>query len=303
MALDHTQLTRIFCQIDDFCKEFDTLISHYLLADAKQQHRARGPACCLSHSEIMTILVFFQSSGWRHFKGFYNNFLCIYYKEAFPTLPSYHRFIEIMKKVTLHLMLFSQINSGKRTGIYYIDSTCLPTCHIKRSRRHKTFDQVAQYGKTSVGWFFGLKLHLVINNQGELIAFKITRGNESDVSASESLLTTLHGMAFGDKGYISKKLFDKLFEKGLKLVTRARKNMKKKVFTPIEKQLLNKRGIIETVINHFKHHFHIWHTRHRSMVNAMLHLLAGIVAYTIDPLKISAIKSLCGDYCLEKTPN
>jgi hypothetical protein len=251
----------------------------------------------------MTILVFFQSSGWRHFKGFYNHFIKIYFKDAFPTLPSYQRFIEIMKRVALHLMLFSQMNSGKRTGIYYIDSTCLPTCHLKRSSQHRTFDHVAEYGRTSIGWFFGLKLHLVINHQGELIAFKMTRGNVSDITVSESLLKTLQGVAFGDKGYIGKRIFDTLFNKGLKLITRTRKNMKKKPLTAIEKQLLNQRGIIETVINHFKHHFHIWHTRHRSIVNAMLHLMAGIAAYTIEPLKISAIKSLANSNCIEKTPN
>ena len=301
--MDYTQLTSIFCQIDDFCKEFDTYISHYLLVDSTRNSGARGPSCCLNNSEIMTILVFFQSSGWRHFKGFYNHFIKIYFKDAFPTLPSYQRFIEIMKRVALHLMLFSQMNSGKRTGIYYIDSTCLPTCHLKRSSQHRTFDHVAEYGRTSIGWFFGLKLHLVINHQGELIAFKMTRGNVSDITVSESLLKTLQGVAFGDKGYIGKRIFDTLFNKGLKLITRTRKNMKKKPLTAIEKQLLNQRGIIETVINHFKHHFHIWHTRHRSIVNAMLHLMAGIAAYTIEPLKISAIKSLANSNCIEKTPN
>lgn len=301
--MDMNQLTRIFCQVDDFCKEFNQYSQTKSLPSPNNKNHRRGPPSCLSESEIMTILIFFQSSGWRNFKHFYVQFLCVFWKKEFPNLLSYNRFIEIMNRVIFHLVLFAQINSGKKTGIYYIDSTCLPVCHLKRSRRHKTFDEIAQYGRTSVGWFFGLKLHIVINERGELIAFKITRGNVNDAVASETILKSLEGMLFGDKGYISKKLFSKLLEKGLKLITRTRKNMKPKSYSPIEKQLLNQRGIIETVINHFKHHYHIWHTRHRSVINALTHLMAGIASYVIEPLKISAIKLLASNNYLEETPN
>ncbi|MDX1940002.1 MAG: IS982 family transposase [Saprospiraceae bacterium] len=264
----------------------------YLLPSSKSR---KGPLCCLSDSEIMTILILFQSSQWRNFKNYYTYFLATFHKTAFPKLPSYNRFIEIMHRVIFHLVLFSQIYSGKRTGIYYIDSTCLPVCHLKRSARHKTFDEIAQYGRTSVGWFFGLKLHIVINDRGELIAFKITNGKRNDAKAGESIMQKLQGFMFGDKGYLGKALFARLLEKGLKLITRGRKNMKEKNYSPFEKQLLNKRGIIETVINHFKHHYHIWHTRHRSVVNAMTHLMAGIAAYVIEPLKLSAIRLLASN--------
>jgi hypothetical protein len=290
--MDMDQLTRIFCQIDDFCKELNQYAPNKFLPPSTSR---RGPACCLDNSEIMTILILFQSSRWRDFKNYYNHFLSTYYKTAFPKLPSYNRFIEIMNRVIFHLILFSQINAGKRTGIYYIDSTCLPVCHIKRSKRHKTFEGIAQYGKTSVGWFFGLKLHIVINDRGELIAFKLTSGKQNDAKAGESIMEKLQGLIFGDKGYLGKELCARLLEKGLKLMTRARKNMKEKIYSPFEKQLLDKRGIIETVINHFKHHYHIWHTRHRSVLNAMTHLMAGIAAYVIEPLKISAIKLLSSD--------
>lgn len=283
------QLTHIFCEIDDFCKELLDYQQKRLLPSPSKK---RGPASSLCESEIMVILIFFQSSGFRNFKTFYTCFLCSYWTKEFPNLPSYNRFIEMMHKVAFHLILFSQIHSGKKTGIYYIDSTCLPVCHIKRSKRHKTFKEIAAYGRTSVAWFFGFKLHLIINDQGELIAFKITSGNAHDATSAESILKPLQGLAFGDKGYISKKLFNQLLEQGLKLITRTRKNMKPIQYTNLEKQLLNQRGIIETVINHFKHHYHVWHTRHRSLVNAMTHLLAAIAAYVIEPLKISAIKLL-----------
>jgi len=158
-------------------------------------------------------------------------------------------------------------------------------------------------GLVGVGWFFGLKLHLVINDRAELIAFKITRGNEHDAKAGESLLQLLQGVAFGDKGYIGKELFSRLLKNGLKLITRVRKNMKAPVLSSLEKQLLDQRGVIETVIGHLKHHYHVWHTRHRSVVNAMTHLLAAIAAYVIEPLKMSAIKLLGSNNFLTETQN
>jgi transposase len=288
--VDINQLTRIFCDIDDFCKELNTQMNPLLPPNRCQARR--GPRCCLSDSEIMTILIFFQSSSFRNFKHFYHGFLCVYWKKAFPTLPRYHRFIEIMNRVIYPLTLFTQLRTGRRTGFYFIDSTCLPVCHIKRSTRHRTFDDIAQYGRTSVSWFFGLKLHIVINDRGELMAFKLTRGNKQDAQAGESMLHTLKGTAFGDRAYISKQLFSRLLEKGLKLVTRIRKNMKPIYYSKIEKQLLKQRGMIETVINHIKHHYPIWHTRHRSIFNAITHLMAGLASYTIEPLKISTIRAL-----------
>lgn len=162
----------------------------------------------------MTIQILFQMIGYRNFKTFYTGFLQKYLAHYFPKLPSYVRFIELMSRSFFHLTLFTQLKCGKKTGIYYIDSSCLPVCHLKRSKRHKTFDAVAEYGKTSVGWFFGLKLHIVINDKGELIAFKITRGNRLDVAAAQSTLKPLRGLAFGYKGYIGKKYSMCLLKEG-----------------------------------------------------------------------------------------
>lgn len=284
------QLVSIFCEIDDFCKELDKNISQYLLRNSNKTKR--GPDCCLSVSEIMSIQILFQMIGYRNFKTFYV-FLGTYWKKYFPTLPSYSRFVELMSRAILPLTLFTQFKSGKKTGLYYIDSSCLPVSHLKRSKRNKTFKAIAEYGRTSVGWFFGLKIHLVINQHGELIAFKITKANMHDGVAAKSLLGTLEGLAFGDKGYIGKKLFDVLFKNGLKLITRKRKNMKEKLeLNAFEKQLLNQRNLIETIFDCLKNKYHIWHTRHRSILNAMANLLAALAAYTIEPLKLSAVKLL-----------
>lgn len=289
--LKESQLVSIFCEIDDFCKELDKNMPQPLLTSPTKGRR--GPNCCLSVSEIMTIQVLFQMVGYRNFKTFYTGFLQVYWKQYFPKSPSYQRFVELMSRAIFPLTLFSQCKCGRKTGIYYIDGSCLPVCHIKRSKRNKVFKEIAAYGRTSVGWFFGLKVHVVINQLGELMAFKITRGNVSDSAVAGSLLSALEGLAFGDKGYIGKKLFDELFKKGLKLITRKRKNMKEKlVLTSYEKQLLNQRNLIETVFDCLKHKYHVWHTRHRSILNAMTNLMAALAAYTIEPLNLSAFKLL-----------
>ncbi len=283
------QLVSIFCQIDDFCKELNNYMDPHSLPGATKEKR--GPECSLAMSEIMTVLVMFQMIRFRNFKTFYEGFVKTYWCSEFPRLPSYPRFITLMKRSIIPMILFTYLRSGKRTGIYYVDSSCLPVCHLKRSTRHKVFDAIADYGHTSVGWFFGLKLHLVINDQGELIAFKITCGNRSDVKACQTLFKSLQGLMFGDKGYICKTLFEKLFAQGLKLITRSRKNMKNKLsLNEYEKQLLNQRNLIETVIGHLKHYYQVWHTRHRSIFNAVTHLVSALAAYAIEPLKLSAIR-------------
>lgn len=285
------QLTTIFCEMDDFCKELDSYTMHKLLPSPIQG--SRGPECSLSISEVMTILVMFHKIRYRDFKTFYCGHVQQFWQKYFPKLPSYQQFISIMKRAIFPLTLFTQFKSGKRTGMYYIDSSCLPVCNVKRSKRHKTFAEVAKYGKTSIGWFFGLKLHLVINEKGELIAFKITKGNKHDSQEALSLLKTLKGLAFGDKGYIGKKIFDELLNSGLKLITRKKKNMKQNSeLSEFEKQLLNQRNLVETVIDNLKYNLQIWHTRHRSILNALTHLVAAITAYAIEPLKLSAVKLL-----------
>lgn len=124
------------------------------------------------------------------------------------------------------------------------------------------------------------------------MAFKITKGDRHDSQAAESLLGFLQRLAFCDKGYLGKKIFDSLLKKGLKLITRKRKNMKQPQLDEYEKQLLNQRNLVETVIDHLKHHYQVWHTRHRSILNALTHLVSALAAYVIEPLKLSAMKLL-----------
>jgi hypothetical protein len=277
-------LLEIYCFIDDFCKQFEIFPQRNLLPNP---HRQRFRACRLSLSEIMTIMILFHLSHYRTFKDFYLNCVCGSLKKEFPKLVSYNRFIELMPTALLPLAVLLYQSKGQETGRYYIDSTPLAVCHNLRIARHKVFKDIAQRGKTSTGWFFGFKLHLVFNHQGELMSFTLTPGHKDDRKVVESLTRNLEGWLFGDKGYLSQKLEDSLLQRGLTLFTRIKKNMKPKLLTLTQKAYLHKRGMIETIIDQLKSICHIQHTRHRSPTNFLVNLLSGLFAYVLKPKKVS----------------
>ena len=275
-------LEEIFCLIDDFCKQFE---EHQNLKLLPNSNRLRRRPCSLSISEIMTIMVLFHLSHYRTFKDFYKNSLTIYFAKEFPKLVSYTRFIELMPLAAMPLFVLSTNLRGQQTGKYYIDSTKLQVCENLRINSHTVFKGIAKRGKTSTGWFFGFKLHLVINHKGELMSFKLTPGNVDDRKVVEKLTQGLKGWLFGDKGYISGPLAEKLKAKGLDLMTKGKKSMKNQYIDPLKKQWLNKRGVVESVIDQLKAILHIQHTRHRSPDNFITNVVAGIVAYIFKPKK------------------
>ncbi len=138
----------------------------------------------------------------------------------------------------------------------------------------------AQRGKTSMGWFYGFKLHLAVNDRGELLACCLTPGNVDDRTPVPYMVKGLQGKLFGDRGYISAPLTQLLFEQGLHLITRLRKNMKNQLMSFSDKLLLRKRAIIESIIDQLKNISQIEHSRHRSPINFVVHLIAGLLAYS-----------------------
>jgi transposase len=275
-------ITDIFCQIDDFIKSYDNKNCKNILPKSERQ---RKKPCRLSLGEIATIEIFFHMSHYRTFKDYYNACVIPYMKEYFPDLVSYNRFLELKKYVIGYLFLFLQNNRGEETGTYFVDATKLAVCHNKRIYRHKVFKGLAERGKTSVGWFFGFKLHLVINQKGEVMSFMLTPGNTDDRKPLTRLFKKLLGYAFADKGYIGEQWIEKLKEIGIKLITSRRKSMKKARINPQEKYCLSKRGLIETVIDQLKNVLQIDHTRHRSFDNFIANTLSALTAYFFKPRK------------------
>ena len=142
-------------------------------------------------------------------------------------------------------------------------------------------------GKSSMGWFFGFKLHIVINDKGELMAFKMTQATTDDRIPVDQMTQGLEGKLIGDKGYLSKKLFDTLYQRALKLITKIKKNMKNKLMPLIDKLLLRKRAVVESVFDQLKNISQIEHSRHRSVTNFMVNLVSGLAAYCLQPKKPS----------------
>lgn len=279
-----TSLLELFCDVDDFCQRFYPQWEGQLIGADMQKRRWR---CRLRPSEIMTILIEFHRSNYRHFKAFYTKFVQVYWQAEFPQLVSYNRFIQLMPRIVVPLGMYLQSRCEPSRGIAFIDATSLAVCHNRRIPQHRVFKDSAQRGKTTVGWFYGFKLHLVINDTGGLVAFLLSPGNVDDRQPVPHLTRTMTGLLFGDKGYISLPLFTELFERGLKLITAVRRNMKQRLLTLTEKVLLRKRALIETVNDQLKNVSQIEHSRHRSPTNFVVNLFAGLIAYTLQPQKPS----------------
>ena len=276
------RLVETFCAVDDFCKAFLPQWEAYLLRNGTE---SRGPEPGLCVSEIITILLMLHGSRFKYLKSFYNGVVGEALRRYFPGMPCYERFVALQPSVLLPLLCFLLSRLGQRTGIYYIDSTALAVCHNRRISRHKTFAGLAARGKTSMGWFFGFKLHLVFNQLNEIVAVKLTPGNVHDGAPMEQLTQNLTGKLFGDKGYLGKKRASALLKRGLVLMTKVRKNMKALPLTLTDKLLLNARNRAETIIGHLKAFSSLNLPKHRAPLNAFLHLLAALTAYQLNPIK------------------
>ena len=273
----------LFCEVDDFCRMAEPLWQQRMLTSGQRRRRRAGR---LISSEIMTIIIAFHGSNFRTFKHFYL-MLREKHRAEFPDLVSYQRFVELMPSVLVLLCGYLRSRFGACTGIGFIDSTALAVCGNNRIQRNRVFRGLAKIGKTTMGWFFGFKLHLVINECGELLAVQLTPGNVDDRQPVPQLTRQLFGKLFGDKGYISAEVFAELWDRGLQLITHIRRNMTNQLMPLLDKVLLRKRSLIETVNDQLKNISQIEHTRHRSPTNFLVNLVAGLIQYTHQPKKPS----------------
>jgi hypothetical protein len=274
----------VFCDIDDFCLFFEPRWQHHLLASSTRQRNRRSSLCL---SEVMTIITLFHASGYRNFKDYYQQHVLKQMLWAFPKLVSYNRFVELMPQAAIPLCAYLRSRLGQCSGISFVDSTTLKVCHNRRIHSHKVFARSARRGKNSVDWFYGFKLHLVINDCGELLNLKLTPGNVDDRVPVPQMVEQLFGKLFADKGYISQKLFALLFEQKLQLMTKLKTTMKNKLLPVFDKIMLRKRAVIEAVNDQLKNISQIEHTRHRSPANFFVNLIAGLIAYTFREKKPS----------------
>ena len=233
----------------------------------------------------MTILIFFHASHYRTFKHFYLAHMLLQRRGEFPTLPRYTRFVELIPLTLLPLCAYVQTRKGQVTGLQFIDSLPIRVCHNRRIHSHKVFAGLAQRGKGSLGWFYGFKLHLVINEQGELLGLTLTPGQIDDRRPVRKLVRHLWGKLCGDRGSLSHERFEQLWDQDLQLITKLKRNMKNKLMPVLDKVLLRKRALIECVNDQLKNISQVEHTRHRSATNGIVNIPAAAVAYTFQPKK------------------
>ena len=242
MQLTEDKIIEIFYLADEFCQEFDKTVSKRALGNEPKKKPK------MTQSEVITIMVLFHYGSFKNMKHFYLNYVVVHLGGCFNKTVSYNRFTELMQAAILPMAVFLKTCClGKSTGISYIDSTSISVCKNKRIPRHKVFDGIAQRGKSTMGYFFGFKLHFVINDKGEILSFVVTPGNIDDREPlkDKRFIEKIKGKLYADKGYISQSLTELLFVDGLHLITHIRNNMKNVLMEMKDKILLRKRSVIE----------------------------------------------------------
>ena len=276
-------ITALFCCPDDFTKVHEEWERHKLITTGRKRLR-KGK---LSLSEMLLVMVLFHTGSFRNFKAFHLYGICQMHRDCFGELPSYERFVALQNRLFLPLgvLLHMLLKQGKKSGLYVVDSSPLKVCHNKRIPRNKVFEGWAKRGKSTMGWFFGFKLHILINEKGEILAIQITKGNVDDRATPGKLTAGLSGTLLADKGCISKKWFQKPWKQGLHILVGIRRNMKNYLLPLYNKLLMRKRFIVETVFGVLKQDMGLEHSRHRSPINALVHILSCLVAYCFKKKK------------------
>ncbi len=212
-------------------------------------------------------------------------------KSAFPPMPSYNRFLELQQKTLVPVSVLAKLY-GKAAcdGVSFIDSFSLKVCHPKRFYSHKVFRGLATRGKTSVGWFLGSSCRSLLLAKEEVIDFSLTPANLADNNSDllEKLVKNIRGKVYGDKGLICNgELFEKLYSKGIHVVTKIRKNMGNILMDISDKLLLKKRGIIASNRSLREITCNIEHSRYRNSITLLNNICSGLMAYAFGENKPS----------------
>jgi hypothetical protein len=291
MLLTDTKLIEIFCDCDDFYKNYE---QWQFQKKTLRRKPTREPG--LSTSEIMCILILYHHSGMKCFQYYYQQVVLKSMLSYFPSSPCYGRFVQLIPRCMMPLLMFVNFSRvGRLVGCYFADSKKLPVCDNLRIKSNRVFEGIAGRSKSSTGWFYGLKLFLVINAFGEIIRCVITPANIADnnLEMMKKIFKGLRKFLFADKGFLSQPAFEYFYEQGLKIVTTIRSNMKNKLVPVLERLMLMKRGVIESVNDLLMTLCDIDHTRHRSPINCITHAYAGVAAYTyLDKLPSVFAKKL-----------
>jgi hypothetical protein len=279
-------LIEIYVEVDDLLKAFEKWSEQKALG--KLRHPTRTPG--LSPSEIATIMIAYHHSSYKCLEYYYKECILGSFHHCFPKAPCYGRFVPFEERTfpLLFLVLMFKTSQSLRTGYYFIDSKKLEVCHVRREKSHKVFKDFARKGKSSMGWFYGLKVHLVINHLGQIVSFLFTPGSTADNNKEvlQQMLKGLKGKCCGDKGYLTT-LFEHFYTLGLHLVVRPKCNMKSLSLPVVQQdvQLLKQRAVIESVNDILTTVCNLEHSRHRNPLHGIVNMLSALIAYQYLPTK------------------
>lgn len=283
--LSEDLMAQIFVDTDDLYKAFIAWSRTHTMGRLLMPKRRTTNLC---PAEVATICIAYHLSGYKCFEYYYRDCLLVRYLSCFPQAPSYKRFVALIIRVLplLVLLLLYKCAQSVRTGYYFIDSKKLEVCHIRRELSHQVFNGLARKGKGSMGWFYGLKLHLVINHLGQVVRCIITPGNVADNNQAllRHMLHGLSGRCAGDKGYQSA-LFEEFCTSGLLLLVRPKKNMRQLPALPADMRLLRQRPLIESFNDILATVCDVEHSRHRNPYHELANIIAAVIAYQYIPLK------------------
>jgi hypothetical protein len=289
---EQTVLVTLYVMIDDLLKAFGKQCGQQPRLPGKA---SRGRSSGLTTSEWITLGIFRYALQIKDVKHFWRHIYSHYHKD-FPGLPNYQNFVAGINRTTPYVILLLQwllhMNRQKTKDPFFVDATSLKVCENWRISSHKVCQDIARMGKTTLGWFFGFKLHMVVDGLGNMLSVLITPGNTDDRKFLLKLFKGLKGIAVGDAGYVSKKAFKELFEQGVLFVTVMKKNMKRLTNT-WQDGLLTMRQRIEISFSTLKYRLQQAVTLARSVAGYFSRWLYACLSYNLfrmaEPLKLSPI--------------
>lgn len=270
--------TYFFCIIDDFFQKFEASYWEFLKHNNK---RLRMRSSQLKISEIVFIAIWYKCSHFNNFKAFFLS-LKQNQSQLFRYLPCYQRMVHLISahQLALHALHFALMKDCQ-SHYLWIDSTTLPVCKNQRIQRHKSLAAIATRGKSSMGWFFGCKLHLIMNQSGEIVRTALSNGHTADIKMVEQLVKVLKAKLYADRGYISQELKSRLKAQGTDLVTYHRKNMKSVQLSTVDEYHLKQRNKIETLFSLLKGKYHLVTSKARSIEGYLAGIYASLCAYQL----------------------
>ncbi len=241
----------------------------------------------LTPAELLTISLYRFVTKQQDFKTYYG-FLKGYHAREFPQLPHYSQVLRYQKQLlpfeSLLLSLLMAMNRSNfknaKEYLMFVDGSEIPVCTNKRIFTHKVSRIIAQRSKSSKGWFYGFRLHILCDRKGNLLGIKITPGNIDERKMVLKLIKDLQGILVADAGYISSELQKKLSGLNVWFLTGVKKNQKK-LMTKANHLLLKARQRVETTIGVLKQRLGLVTSLPRSVPGYQVHYVLVCLAYCI----------------------